>query len=103
MKITRRFDLDPLGMEVKVIRARYVGDYIMRVWFSDGSMTVVDFSDYLYDTDNPNITKYRVETLLASFQIVDGNLNWGDYDLIFPVEALYHNRLSEKRNAESPA
>jgi hypothetical protein len=27
------------------------------------------------------------------YKIVDGNLNWNDYDLIFPIEVLYEGKL----------
>ena len=33
------------------------------------------------------------EAKFKNYEIVDGNLNWNDYDLIFPIEDLYEGKL----------
>jgi len=33
------------------------------------------------------------ERKFKEFQIIDGNLNWNDYDLIFPIYDLYQGRV----------
>jgi len=42
---------------------------------------------------HPSIRKYLDEDKFKTYQIVDGNLNWNDYDLIFPLEDLYQGKL----------
>ena len=34
-------------------------------------------------------TKYREVEQFKQFSIVNGNLNWNDYEMIFPVASLY--------------
>jgi len=92
MKITEEYiDYNVDIIEVK--SARYIGDYAIRVFFSDGFSRLVDFRPFLESSLHPSIRKYLDEAKFKDYQIVDGNLNWNDYDLIFPIEDLYEGRL----------
>jgi hypothetical protein len=42
---------------------------------------------------HPSVRKYLDEDQFSKFQIIDGNLNWNDYDLIFPIWELYNGRV----------
>jgi hypothetical protein len=92
MKITEEYidyNVDFIGVE----SARYIGDYVIRVYFTDGFNRLVDFKPFLEASVHPSIRKYLDEAKFKEFQIVDGNLNWKDYDLIFPVYDLYEGKL----------
>jgi hypothetical protein len=92
MKITEEYidyNVDFIGVE----SARYIGDYAIRVYFTDGFNRLVDFKPFLEASVHPSIRKYLDEAKFKEFQIVDGNLNWKDYDLIFPVYDLYEGKL----------
>ncbi|HEY5124339.1 MAG TPA: DUF2442 domain-containing protein [Ignavibacteria bacterium] len=92
MKITEEYiDFNIDFIEIK--SARYLGDYAIRIFFNDGSNKLVDFKQFLEAALHPSIRKYLNETMFKNFQIVDGNLNWNDYDLIFPIEDLYTGKL----------
>jgi hypothetical protein len=78
---------------IEVKSARYIGDYAIRVFFSDGSSRLVDFRPFLESSFHPSIRKYLDEAKFKDYQIVDGNLNWNDYDLIFPIGDLYDGSL----------
>ena len=78
-------------IEVKL--ANYIGDYAIRVFFNDGSNRLVDFKPFLEASLHPSIYKYLDETLFTQFKIIDGNLNWNDYDMIFPVGDLYKGKI----------
>ena len=92
MKITKVYsDYTPDLIEIK--EARYIGDYAIRVFFSDGFYKLVDFKPFLESSLHPAIRKYLDEIQFKEFQIVDGNLNWNDYDLIFPIENLYEGKI----------
>lgn len=82
------------GAEViEVIAAEYIGDHAIRVKFDNGTEKLVDFSPFLLSSGHPSIRKYLDEKLFQGFKIIDGNLNWYDYDLIFPVEDLLKGRI----------
>ena len=92
MKITEEYiDYNIDYIEIK--SARYIGDYAIRIFFSDGSNKLVDFKPFLESSVHPSIRKYLDETRFKNYQIVDGNINWNDYDLIFPIEDLIEGKI----------
>ena len=93
MKITEDyFDKQLDFIEVK--SAQYIGDFAIRVVFSDGTSKLVDFKPFLENSLHPSIRTYLEEAKFRNYQIIDGNLNWNDYNLIFPVEDLYQGKIS---------
>lgn len=74
---------------IEIKSAVYIGDFAIRILFSDGVNKLVDFKDFLETSSHPSIRKYLDESKFKQFVIVDGNLNWNDYDLIFPLADLY--------------
>ena len=92
MKITEEY-IDYNVDFIEVESARYIGDYAIRVYFRDGFNRLVDFKPFLEASLHPSIRKYLDEGKFKEYQIVDGNLNWNDYDLIFPVYDLYEGKL----------
>jgi hypothetical protein len=92
MKITEEFtnkDIEIIG----IISAQYIGDFAIRVFFSDGVNKLVDFKTFLESSLHPSISKYLEEEKFKNYQIVDGNLNWNDYDMIFPIDDLYRGTV----------
>jgi len=92
MKITEEYS-DCQVNSIEIQSARYIGDYAIRVFFSDGINRLVDFKPFLESSLHPSIRKYLNEVKFKEYQIIDGNLNWNDYDLIFPIEDLYEGKL----------
>jgi len=78
---------------IDIRSAKYIGDFAIRVFFSDGFNRLVDFKPFLETSLHPSIRKYLDEDRFKQFEIVDGNLNWNDYDLIFPIGDLYDGKL----------
>jgi hypothetical protein len=92
MKITKEYtDIQYDIIEIK--SAKYIGDFAIRVFFNDGSNRLVDFKPFLESSLHPSIRKYLDEKKFNEFIIVEGNLNWNDYDLIFPIDDLYMGKL----------
>ena len=63
--------------------------------FNDGSERIVDFKEFLSKSLYPSIQKYIEENEFSNFFLKDGNLNWNDYDLIFPIADLYNGQISK--------
>jgi len=78
---------------IEVTSANYIGDYAIRVSFNDNTEKLVDFKPFLFKSLHPSISKYRNEQLFKEFKISDGNLNWNDYDLIFPIHNLHEGLI----------
>lgn len=78
---------------IKVDSAEYVGNYVVKIKFNNNSEKMVDFKPFLSKSQHPEIRKYLNENLFSKYQIIDGNLNWNDYDMIFPVSDLYNGYI----------
>ena len=82
------------GKIIKVVKASYLSDFVLRVAFSDGKDKVVDFKQFLRNASHPSIQKYFKESDFKKFKLVDGNINWNDYEMIFPIEQLYKGQIN---------
>ncbi len=57
----------------------------------------VDFSIFIFASGHPDYEKYKSVDKFLKFEIIDDNLNWDDYTMIFPIEDLYKTKLVENR------
>ncbi len=78
---------------LKIDLAQYKGDYVVWVHFTDGTEKSIDFKPFLTNSLHPSIKKYLDKNEFKHFKIVDGNLNWNDYEMIFPVWDLYNGKI----------
>ncbi len=78
----------------EVVSAKTVSGYKIQVKFNDGVEKVVDFEPFLSNSHHPSIRKYLHPTKFKQFEIVHGNLNWNDYDMIFPLMDLRNGQIS---------
>lgn len=94
MKIIVEYKDTESGLsQMKIDSAKYLSDYAIRLRFSDGNEKLVDFKPFLSKSLHPSITKYLDENKFSKFSLTDGNLNWNDYDLIFPISDLYKGQI----------
>ncbi|WP_288369549.1 DUF2442 domain-containing protein [uncultured Algoriphagus sp.] len=96
MKITEKYLSDEKPDLLEIQEAKYVGDFAIRLIFNDGHKVLVDFKPFLEESKHPSIQKYLDENLFKGFQIKEGNLDWNDFDLCFPIKDLYNNTVSKK-------
>ena len=61
--------------------------------FSDAKEVVVDFGAFIRNAAHPDIKKYRDLGLFKSFELKNGDLEWNDYELAFPVYDLYQGKI----------
>ena len=92
MKITEVYNRDYSDL-IEIKSASYIGDYAIRIFFNDNVNRLVDFKSFLENSFHPSIRKYLDENKFKKFEIIDGNLNWNDYDLIFPIYDLYQGKV----------
>ena len=92
MKIVEEYDKTEVEL-IEVKSAKYIGDYAIRVYFTDDTNRLVDFKSFLESSLHPSIRKYLDELRFQEFQIIPGNINWNDYDMIFPIADLYEGHL----------
>ena len=79
---------------IYVIKAEYVKDLTLDVFFSDAAVRRIDFGKFIRSNPHPQHSKYLDKSNFMTFSIENGNLVWGDdWDMIFPVEDLYDCNL----------
>lgn len=92
MKIKEKYisyQIETLSIESAI----YLNEYLIEITFNDGSKQTVDFKEFLNKSHHTSITKYLEVELFSKFEIINGNLNWNDYELIFPIGELYDGKI----------
>lgn len=79
-----------------VIRAIYVADYKIHIFFNDGTDKIVDFESYLFNYEF-TYPEYKKLTKFKTFKVEKGELVWGkNWDIIFPVYKLHSGKILTK-------
>ena len=82
-----------LTEHLEIVEATYISDYKIRLVFNDESERVVDFGPFLKKARNPDTTDYRDLKKFREFRIEDGDLIWGDFQMIFPIMDLHRGTI----------
>ena len=77
----------------EITKAEYVSGYKVRLTFNDGLVRVMDFGPFLKKARNPDTTDYHDLKKFKAFRIQDGDLMWGDYQMIFPIADLHRGEI----------
>ncbi len=80
---------------LEVINAEYLDGYKLKLVFSDKTVKVVDFGNFLIKKPHPQYSKYLDIPKFKDFKIEMGNVVWGEnWDLIFPLSQLYRGKIT---------
>ncbi|MFZ2890701.1 DUF2442 domain-containing protein [Sulfuricurvum sp.] len=77
---------------ILIENADYLNGYKLRLHFNDKTTQTIDFENFILSSTNPHIAKYSDLAIFKNFSITDGDLEWNDYDLCFPIADLYENQ-----------
>jgi hypothetical protein len=78
---------------LEITEAQYVSEYKIRLTFDDGAVQVVDFGPFLAKARNPDTADYRDLERFKRFRVENGDLIWGDLQMIFPIMDLYKGKI----------
>jgi len=78
---------------IKIENVAYMGDHKLKLSFNDGMEQMIDFGPFLSASLNPLIRKYLNPEVFKKYEIDNGDMEWNDYDLCFPVADLYENNI----------
>ncbi|WP_461534737.1 DUF2442 domain-containing protein [Spongorhabdus nitratireducens] len=79
--------------EVTISAVRHIKGHVLALTFSDGHIQPVDFAPFIFSSGHPVIEAYQDMGRFLGYKLIDGNLNWDDYNMIFPVTDLYKGKL----------
>ena len=74
---------------ISIKEAKYINDYKINFKFTDDKETLVDFKNFLFGSMHPDIKKYQNKELFRHFNVEHGDVEWNDYELVFPTYDLY--------------
>ncbi len=78
---------------IDIHQVDYIEKYKLKITFSDGKEQMVDFGPFLKKSKHPDIQKYLEIEKFKKFSIIEGNLDWNDYELCFPTIDLYRGQI----------
>ncbi len=88
---------------LSISAVEYLGDYRLSLHFSDGHQQTINFYSFIVNSHHPDIQKYQEIEKFKQYFIIYGDLQWGDYEMCFPIEDLYFNKNIESRGSENHA
>jgi len=78
---------------IRIIAARYLTNYQIEFEFGDQTKKIIDFENFLNQAKNPMIKKYLDCSVFKNFTLRDGDIDWNDYELCFPIADIYERDL----------
>ena len=78
---------------ITIDEAKYLNDYKIYLRFNDGKENTIDFKPFLFSSLHPDIKKYQNKNLFQKFHLEHGDLEWNDYELVFPIYDLYQDKI----------
>ena len=78
---------------ITITEAHYTTGYSIEMTFSDSSSKTINFEPFLIRSHQSNINKYLDKGKFKKFQIIEGNLNWHNSELTFPIENLHSGNI----------
>jgi hypothetical protein len=82
--------------ELKINKVEYLGEFKLKLLFSNDFVQIIDFENFLRNSNHPSIRKYLISKNFKKYTLKNGDLMWGDFELIFPVLDLYHNSIDSR-------
>lgn len=79
--------------DIRINKAEYLDKYKLFLSFNDATKQIIDFYPFLSNSLNPLIRKYMDISEFKKFKIDEGDLEWNNYDLCFPIADLYENNI----------
>ena len=87
--------------DLMVMKAEYLKDFQIRLFFSNGESKVIDFLPLFSVYVKGEFTKYFSPERFRKFIVKNGNIYWGrNEDVIFPVNLLLKSRLNNSNEKE---
>ena len=65
----------------------------IKLGFSNGKSKIVDCKYFLRENAHPSLKKYLKISEFKKFKVLNGNLNWNNYEMMFPIEQLYKGKV----------
>ena len=78
---------------LSIEHAKYLSDFKIELGFSNGKSKIIDCKYFLHQKAHPSLKKYLKISEFKKFKVLNGNLNWNNYEMTFPIEQLYKGKV----------
>ncbi len=78
---------------LNIEKAKYLSNYKIYFKFNDGTEKIINFKKFLFQSLHKDIQKYQNKELFKNFNLEYGEIEWNDYELVFPIFDLYEGRV----------
>lgn len=84
-----------IAEDVRIKKATYLGDYVIKLVFTDGHISEIDFHPFLSAAgQNPMNSQYLDVTRFRQFKLHKNvDILWDDWEMCFRFETLYSGKL----------
>ena len=80
-------------MVISILKAEYIGEYIIHFYFSDGVEKTIDFSEFLKNAKSSMTRKYLDKKMFEKFTISYGDIIWNNFEMCFPIWDLHEGKI----------
>lgn len=77
---------------MNLLTAKYISNYKIEFIFSDGKVNTIDFKNFLFNSSNPLITRFKDKNLFQKFSIKPRYVEW-DNDMDFSATDIYLEKI----------
>jgi len=74
---------------ISITEAHYTTGYSIQMTFNDSTVQTINFEPFLLKSVFPKVNKYLDKGKFKKFLLVEGNLNWHNSELTFPLADLH--------------
>ncbi len=78
---------------IKIKQIKYIKKFELQITFSDATIKNIDFANFILNSKKPDIQKYQKPSKFKAFSFKNGELMWGDFEMIFPIMDLYKGTI----------
>ncbi len=90
--IVKTHEIKPSAI-LLIERAKYLSEFKIKLGFSNGKSKIVNYKYFLHENAHPSLKKYLKISEFKKFKVLNGNLNWNNYEMVFPIEQLYKGKV----------
>ena len=76
-------------MLIKILHVAHLKNFELQITFSEGTIKNIDFAGFILNSKKPDVQKYQKPSKFKAFSFKNGELRWGDFEMIFPIMDLY--------------
>jgi len=76
---------------MKILKANYLEDYKLEIYFSDGEIKIADFEFFVKNSKHPSINKFSDTQKFKKVKVDSGFLTWNNGEMELSAGSVYND------------